>query len=59
MRLKLEELEKPVPGDDEALIEVRAASVNPFDYHMLRHPGLRPFPLSIEPLASCYFVDRS
>src|SRR5688500_1755922 len=35
--LKLEEIEKPVPRDDEVLIKVRAASVNPFDYHMLRH----------------------
>jgi NADPH:quinone reductase-like Zn-dependent oxidoreductase len=39
--LKLEEIEKPVPRDDEVLIKVRAASVNPFDYHMLRHPWLR------------------
>jgi NADPH:quinone reductase-like Zn-dependent oxidoreductase len=39
--LKLEEIEKPVPKDDEVLIEVRAASVNPFDYHMLRHRLLR------------------
>ena len=39
--LKLEEIEKPVPKDDEVLIKVRAASVNPFDYHMLRHRFLR------------------
>ena len=39
--LKLEEIEKPVPKDDEVLIKVRAASVNPFDYHMLRHHWLR------------------
>jgi NADPH:quinone reductase-like Zn-dependent oxidoreductase len=39
--LKLEEIEKPVPRDDEVLIEVRAASVNPFDYHMWRHRLLR------------------
>jgi threonine dehydrogenase-like Zn-dependent dehydrogenase len=31
--IKLEEIEKPVPADDEVLIKVRAASVNPLDYH--------------------------
>jgi len=39
--LKLEEVEQPVPNDDEVLIKVRAASVNPFDYHMLKHRFLR------------------
>jgi NADPH:quinone reductase-like Zn-dependent oxidoreductase len=34
--LKLEEIEKPTPGDDEVLIQVRAASVNPLDWHYLR-----------------------
>jgi NADPH:quinone reductase-like Zn-dependent oxidoreductase len=29
--LKLEETERPTPGDDEVLIKVRAASVNPID----------------------------
>jgi NADPH:quinone reductase-like Zn-dependent oxidoreductase len=39
--LKLEEIEKPVFEDGEALIKVRAASVNPLDYHLLRHAFLR------------------
>jgi len=40
--LKLEEVEKPTPADDEALIKVRAASVNPLDCHLLKHRRLRP-----------------
>jgi NADPH:quinone reductase-like Zn-dependent oxidoreductase len=40
--LKLEEIEKPVPANDEVLIKVRAASVNPLDYHFLKHAFLRP-----------------
>lgn len=40
--LTLEEIDKPVPADEEVLIKVRAASVNPLDYHFLRHPFLRP-----------------
>ena len=47
--LKCEELKKPTPGDDEVFIEVRAASVNPLDWHFMRgtpyilriHAGLR------------------
>jgi len=34
--LKLEEVEKPTPTDDEALIKVRAASVNPLDWRLMR-----------------------
>ncbi len=34
--LELREVEKPLPGDNEVLVRVRAASVNAFDWHMLR-----------------------
>jgi NADPH:quinone reductase-like Zn-dependent oxidoreductase len=34
--LKLEEIEKPTPSDDEVLIRIRAASVNPYDWHFMR-----------------------
>jgi NADPH:quinone reductase-like Zn-dependent oxidoreductase len=34
--LKLEDIEKPTPADDEVLIRVRAASVNPLDWHYMR-----------------------
>jgi NADPH:quinone reductase-like Zn-dependent oxidoreductase len=33
--LKLEEVEKPMPGDDEVLVVVRAAAVNMFDCYMV------------------------
>jgi NADPH:quinone reductase-like Zn-dependent oxidoreductase len=34
--LQLAEIDKPVPGDDEVLIKIRAASVNPYDFHFMR-----------------------
>src|SRR5881409_2044909 len=33
--LKLEDVEKPVPNDDQILVRVRAASVNPYDWHFV------------------------
>ena len=33
--LELRELEQPVPAENELLVRVHAASVNPFDWHML------------------------
>jgi len=34
--LKLEEIPKPVPNDDEVLVKVYAASLNAYDWHLLR-----------------------
>ena len=34
--LKFEEIQKPVPGDNEVLIKVHAAAANAGDWHLLR-----------------------
>ena len=34
--LALEDIEKPVPADDQVLVRVRAAAVNPLDWHYMR-----------------------
>jgi NADPH:quinone reductase-like Zn-dependent oxidoreductase len=34
--LRLEEIEKPIAGDGEVLIQVRGASVKPADWHFMR-----------------------
>jgi NADPH:quinone reductase-like Zn-dependent oxidoreductase len=39
--LEMKDLEQPVPKDNEVLIRVRAASVNPLDWHMkTQRPGV-------------------
>lgn len=34
--VRITEIEKPVPKDNEVLVKVRAASVNPLDWHFMR-----------------------
>ena len=34
--LRLETIAKPTPKDDQVLVKVRAASVNPYDWHFMR-----------------------
>jgi NADPH:quinone reductase-like Zn-dependent oxidoreductase len=34
--VQIKDVEKPVPMDDEVLLKVRAASVNPLDWHFMR-----------------------
>ena len=34
--VQIKDVEKPVPNDNEVLIKVRAASVNPLDWHFMR-----------------------
>jgi NADPH:quinone reductase-like Zn-dependent oxidoreductase len=54
--VQIMDIEKPVPKDDEVLIEVRAASVNPADWRLMRGvPGIfrilfrLPKPTSAQP----------
>ena len=34
--VRIEEIDQPVPAEDQVLVEVRAASVNPLDWHRMR-----------------------
>jgi NADPH:quinone reductase-like Zn-dependent oxidoreductase len=34
--LRYEDVDKPTAGDDQVLINIRAASVNPYDWHLMR-----------------------
>lgn len=42
--VQVADVEKPVPADDEVLIQIRAASVNPLDWHFMRG---EPYPLRL------------
>jgi NADPH:quinone reductase-like Zn-dependent oxidoreductase len=42
--VQMADIEKPVPKDDEVLIRVRAAAVNPYDWHFMRG---EPYPVRI------------
>jgi NADPH:quinone reductase-like Zn-dependent oxidoreductase len=33
--LKVEQIEKPTPADDQLLVRVKAASINPYDWHFI------------------------
>src|SRR5437763_10292447 len=33
--LRLQDIDRPEPGDDEIMVRVHAASVNPYDWHMM------------------------
>ena len=35
-QLELTDVDTPVPADDEVLVRVRASSVNPYDWHLMR-----------------------
>jgi NADPH:quinone reductase-like Zn-dependent oxidoreductase len=57
--INVRDVEKPVPKDDEVLIRVRAAAVNPYDWHFLRG---KPYALRIQsgvlkPKATRFGVD--
>jgi NADPH:quinone reductase-like Zn-dependent oxidoreductase len=43
--LALEDVERPVPADDQVLVKVRAASINPLDWHYMR---AKPYLMRIE-----------
>jgi NADPH:quinone reductase-like Zn-dependent oxidoreductase len=34
--LRIEDIEKPVPGDDQLLVKVHAAAINPLEWHYMR-----------------------
>src|SRR2546426_11238880 len=58
--LQLHELEKPTPNDNEVLVRVRAASINPVDGHMIRGAWLmRPMSGMRKPKNTRFGTDFS
>src|SRR5436853_999104 len=58
--LQLRELEKPTPNDNEVLVRVRAASINPVDGHMMRGSWLmRPMSGMRKPKNTRFGTDFS
>jgi NADPH:quinone reductase-like Zn-dependent oxidoreductase len=56
--LHCEDVEKPTPGDDEVLIRVRAAAVNPLDCHLMSGAYiLRPLTGLRKPKLTCPGAD--
>jgi NADPH:quinone reductase-like Zn-dependent oxidoreductase len=58
--LRLEEVEKPVPNDNQLLIKVRAVSVNPLDWHFMEGTPYIARPLafgSLKPSVTRLGVD--
>jgi len=46
--VQVTDVEKPVPQDDEVLIGVRAAGVNPLDSHLMKRQAVyRPLSLAV------------
>jgi len=59
--LKLERVARPIPADDQMLVRVRAAAVNPLDWHVMRG---EPYPLRLSaglgaPIDAAMGVDFS
>src|ERR1700752_3575358 len=58
--LQLRDLEKPLPNDNELLVRVRAASINPVDGHLIRGSWLmRPMSGMRKPKNTRFGTDFS
>jgi len=56
--LEFKEVDKPVVADDDVLIRVHAASVNPYDWHFMRgEPYLARIQMGLKPKSTSLGVD--